>query len=121
MKITESPIEEIVVHEVYKLSMQSLLIKRIRPDGRAPLLYWCNGIIYFFGVFSDPEIFDQEFMKGKFHFTEVYYSEMEKYNPIVELNTDQFGGVKISVIDQGDIPLHKELTSWLKSKKVPKK
>ena len=68
-------------------------------------------------MLNDAELFDAEFMKGRFHFTEVFYTDMQEYKPIIDINTEQFGGLKVSVIDQSDLQLHKELAKWLKSKK----
>jgi len=117
MEVKESPINEIIVHQVYKLDLKNLIVKRVRPDGRPVYLNWCDGILYFYGVLDDAELFDSEFMKGKFHFTEVFYTTMEEYKPIIEINTDQFGGLKVSVIDQSDLQMHKELAKWLKGRK----
>jgi hypothetical protein len=49
VRISFSPINELVVHEVVKVSMDDLMRERITPSGTMPL-YWCNGLLFSFGA-----------------------------------------------------------------------
>ncbi|MCL5115053.1 MAG: hypothetical protein M1528_00760 [Candidatus Marsarchaeota archaeon] len=116
MKITEDPIQEIIVHELYKMDLKDLVLQRIRPDGRPIMLYWCDGIAYsLFGL--GEKAWDAEMLKGKMHFTKIYYADMPEYKALIEINTEQFGGLKIPVIDTSSIELDRELVKFLKSRK----
>jgi hypothetical protein len=117
VEITESPIKEIIVHEVYKVGLESLVIKILHPDGVPTYLHWCDGILYHVSTLGGSKG-ETEYLKGKFHFIEMFYTEMPQYRSIVEVSTEQFGGLKVSVVNESDIPLHKELIKWLKGRKT---
>ncbi len=115
MKITEEPIKELIVHEAYKMDLKELVLQRIRPDGRPILLSWCDGIVY--SVFTLGEKnWDEELLKGRYHIARVYYAEMKEYKSIVEISTEQFGGLKIPVLDNSVIEMETELVKWLKAR-----
>ena len=120
MIITESPIKDIVVHEVYRVGLESLIIKILHPDGAPVYLHWCDGILNHVSTLGGSKA-ETEYPKGKFHFMEMFYTEMPQYKPIVEINTEQFGGLKVSVVNESDIPLHRELIKWLKGGKKSSK
>ena len=115
MKATEEPLKELVIHEAYKMDLKGIVLQKVRPDGRPVVLYWCNGIVY--SVFTLGEKgWDDELLKGRYHITRVYYAEMPEYKPMVEINTDQFGGLKIPVVDNSGIELDSEMVKWLKTR-----
>jgi hypothetical protein len=117
VKISFSPINELVIHEVVSIDYEDLLRERITPSGNMPL-YWCDGIVFTFN--SPPLTRDimKDYLNGKIHWMEVHYAEMKKYEPVVELNDEQYKAVlKIRVIDTSKSALHSEFIKWLKSKR----
>ncbi len=121
MKITEEPIKELIVHEACKMDLKGLVLQRIRPDGSPTLLSWCDGVVY--TVFTLGErSWDEELLKGRYHIIRVCYAEMQEYKPMIEISTDQFGGLKIPVVDNSAIDIDRELIRWLKAQgRAPKK
>ncbi|MGC8669753.1 MAG: hypothetical protein ACP5TL_01205 [Candidatus Micrarchaeia archaeon] len=113
VKISYSPINELVVHEVVKLELDDLLRERITPSGNMPL-YWCNGILF---AFTSPPLtrdIMRDYLNGKIHWMEVHYTEMKKYDPVLELNDEQYKAIlKIRVIDTSKSLLHLEFVKWL--------
>ena len=117
VKISFSPINELVIHEVVSIDYENLLRERITPSGNMPL-YWCDGIVFTFN--SPPLTRDimKDYLNGKIHWMEVHYAEMKKYEPVVELNDELYKAVlKIRVIDTSRSALHSEFIKWLKSKR----
>ena len=88
---------------------------RVRPDGRPVMLYWCDGIAY--AVYSMGEkTWDDELIKGKYHLSTVYFAEMPEFKPILEISTEQFGGLKVPIIDMSMVDIDKTLIKFLKGK-----
>lgn len=44
----------------------------------------------------------------------VSYCPMKEYKEVLELDDDQFKGVKIRVVDLSDFEMFKDLSAWLK-------
>ncbi len=117
VKITYSPIKEVVIHEIVKVERDDLMRGRVMPAGTMPL-YWCNGILFTFNSMPMSRDLVKDYLEGKIHWMEIHYSEMKNYEPIVELNDEQYKAVmKIRVIDTSMSGLHSEVTKWLISKK----
>ncbi|MGC8651728.1 MAG: hypothetical protein ACP5UH_00540 [Candidatus Micrarchaeia archaeon] len=117
IKISYSPINELVVHEAVRLELDDLLRERITPSGNMPL-YWCDGILFTFN--SPPLTKDimHDYLNGKIHWMEVHYTDMKKYDPVLELNDEQYKAIlKIRVIDTSKSALHAEFVKWLKSRR----
>ncbi|MFI5412866.1 MAG: hypothetical protein ACHQX1_03160 [Candidatus Micrarchaeales archaeon] len=117
VKITYSPINEVVIHEVIKVDRDDLLRGRITPAGNMPL-YWCNGILFTFNSMPMTKDLVKDYLKGVIHWMEVHYSEMKNYEPIVELNDEQYKAImRIRVIDTSMSTLHVDAIKWLKGRR----
>ena len=121
VKISFSPINELVVHEVVKVSMDDLMRERITPSGTMPL-YWCNGLVFSFSsVPMNKRVLD-DYLNGKIHWMEVHYAEMKDYDEVVVLNDEHYNGsMKIRVIDTSKSALHSDFVKWLKANSKPAK
>ena len=83
IKISYSPINEIVVHEIVPMEYGDLLLERITPNGNMPL-YWCDGVLFSFTSMPLTRDVIRDYMEGRIHWMEVHFSTMEKYQPIIE-------------------------------------
>ena len=110
------PIKELDIYEAYKMPVKDVVVRRVRQNSMPPLM-WCDGILYFFVTNADSETFDREFTSGKFHWLEVYYADMPEFKPVLDIESAQFGGIKINVIDNSMLPLHKAFAAWAKKQK----
>jgi hypothetical protein len=114
VKITHSPILELVVHEVMEVDMDDLIRERVTPAGNVPLC-WCDGIAFGFNSLPLTEELAAAYLKGTIHWTEVHYSEMKTYVPVAELHDEHYqGAIKIRIIDTSASSLHREFIKWLK-------
>ncbi len=59
----------------------------------------------------------KDYMEGKEHWQEVYYSEMSSYREYVELEGGDFRGAKVRVINAENFSPHSEFAKWIKTKK----
>ncbi len=115
VKISAAPIKEIVVHEFIDVPMDDLLRSRITPSGTFPL-YWCGGILFTFNSMPWTRDIVKDYLEGKVHWTEVQYTVMEKYTPVLGLNDKNYGAEhKIRVIDTSASGLHTDFVKWLKT------
>ncbi len=114
VKITYSPIEELVVHETVEIGREDLLRERITPQGNMPL-YWCDGIIFSFSSLPMTDEIVTDYLKGRIHWLEVHFSRMEKYTPILSLDDEAYKStMNVRVIDTSTSSLHKTFVKWLK-------
>lgn len=117
VKITYSPIKEVVVHETVTVDYEDLLRSRITPAGNLPL-YWCNGVLFSFNSMPMTRDVVKDYLQGTIHWMEVHYCQMKKYEPVLELDDEQYKAtMHIKVIDTSGSQLHAEIIKWLKSKK----
>ncbi len=117
VKITFSPISEVVVHEVVKIGYDDLLRSRITPAGSMPL-YWCDGVLFSFNSMPMTKDIIKDYLNGRIHWMEVHYCEMKKYQEILDLNDDAYKAtMHVRVIDTSSSALHTDLIKWLKSKR----
>jgi hypothetical protein len=115
--ITFAPIKELIVHEAVRVERDDLLRERVTPAGNMPLC-WCNGLIFSFTSMPLTKEIVKQYLEGKIHWMEVHYCEMKTYEPVVQLNDEQYNAtMKIRVIDTSHSGLHAEFVKWLKTKK----
>ncbi|MGA3021019.1 MAG: hypothetical protein ABSD68_03670 [Candidatus Micrarchaeales archaeon] len=114
--IEHDPLKKIVVHELYPYKNKEGLMRRaVRPNTVLPL-YWCGGMLFMFFPL-DSSTARKEYIKGIFHLQMVAYCTMPEYKNILELEDEQFKGVKIPVTDLSGFEIFEDLTKWLKKKK----
>jgi hypothetical protein len=117
VKISFSPIKELVVHEVVKVNYDDMLRGRITPAGNMPL-YWCDGILFSFNSMPMTRDLVREYMQGTIHWMEVHYCKLDKYQEILDLNDESYKALMhIRVLDTSKSALHSEFIKWLKSQK----
>ena len=114
VKISFSPIKELVIHEVVRMSHDDILRERVTPAGTVPL-YWSDGILFSFSSVPMNKDIVKDYLEGKIHWMEVHFTEMKDYKPVLELKDQNYGGeLKIRVIDTGSSSLHTDVAKWLK-------
>lgn len=114
IKITFSPAQELVVHEVVAMERDDLLRERITPAGNMPL-YWCNGIVFGFSSIPMTEEIVREYLRGKIHWLEVHFSRIDKHVPFITFESEEYKAtMNVRVIDTSASQLHSEFVNWLK-------
>lgn len=117
IKITFSPIQELIVHEIVEVNKDDLLRERITPNGNMPLC-WCNGIIFSFSSLPLTDEVSKDYLKGRIHWMEVHFSKMPSYSQMLTLSDEEYKTtMNIRVIDTSKSELHRKLTKWISSKK----
>ena len=114
IRITFSPAQELVVHEVVAMDKEDLLRERITPSGNMPL-YWCGGIVFGFSSVPMTEEIVKEYLKGRIHWLEVHFARMDKHVPVITFESEEYKAtMSIRVIDTSASQLHSEFINWLK-------
>ena len=114
IKITFSPAQELVVHEVVAMERDDLLRERITPSGNMPL-YWCNGILFGFSSVPMTEEIVREYLRGKIHWLEVHFARMDKHVPSMAFESEEYKAtMNVRIIDTSASMLHTEFVNWLK-------
>jgi hypothetical protein len=115
VKITFSPINELVIHEAVEIEKEDLMRERVTPAGTMPL-YWCDNVLFSFSSVPMTDEIVSDYLKGRIHWLEIHYALNEKYTQILKLNEDEYKAtMNIRVIDTSKSSLHKEVVKWLKS------
>ncbi len=114
VKITFSPVLELVIHEAVEMTRDDLLLERVTPAGNLPL-YWCGGIIFSFSSVPMTDDIVKEYLKGRIHWLEVHFARMDKYVPVITWESQEYKStMNVRVIDTSTSGLHKEFVQWLK-------
>ncbi len=117
VKISYSPIKELVVHDLFKMGFDDLVRGNITPNGVMPL-FWCDGVIYRFTSLPMSRELSKLYLEGTVHWAEVHYTDdVKDYKQIMEVKDENFqgGALKIRIIDMSNSQLHKDFAKWLKS------
>ena len=114
VRISYSPIEEIIVHDVVEVASEDLLRERVTPAGTMPL-YWCDGILFTFSSLPMTDEVVSDYLRGKVHWLEAHFAKVEKYTPIMSLSEEEYKTtMNIRIIDTSKSGVHKEFVKWLK-------
>jgi hypothetical protein len=115
VKYTEN--SELIVHHAYEVSVEDLMRICITKSHSTPILYWSSGIL--FSYEQIPPIMnnriEEDFINGIDHWSEVYYSKIADYRPVMEIDEGEFKGAKVRVIDATTFVPHKDFAVWIKS------
>ncbi len=115
VKVSFSPMTELVVHEVVEVGKDDLMRERVTPGGTMPL-YWCNGVLFSFSSLPLSEEVIRDYMRGRVHWMEVHYAKMKEYQPVLSLSEDEYKTqMNIRIIDTSKSDLHKKVSKWLQS------
>lgn len=114
-KLIYEPTKEIVVHGINKLEIKDLVTTRSSSSTPNPRLLWCEGILFSAAYAADAKFHDEKIDNGTLFIQHLYYAKMQKYEPILSIDTDQYGGIKAYVDDVSWSKVYKVIISWLKS------
>lgn len=114
-KVTYAPVEQILIHQIDRLEVKDLVITRSTPANPHPRLLWCDEILFAPLYPADAKFYDEKLDKGILVFDHVYYAKMQKYEPIISIDSEEFGGIKANVDNVSWSKTYKTLISWLKS------
>jgi hypothetical protein len=117
VKITYSPISEIIIHEMVEYSLSDfvkLMTDNIPPGNISPSVKWCDQIVFMStGLPSTADVVKDQ-MNGIVHWAWFAFAEMPSYKATVETSSK----VVLPVIDVSNNELNKDLIKWIKSNKV---
>ncbi len=118
VKVSYSPIKELIVHEVIEVEKEDLLRERVTPQGTMPL-YWCNGILFSFSSLPMSDEIVKDYMQGKIHWLEIHFAKDPKYTPVMALSEEEYKtAMNVRIIDTTKSSLHREVAKWLKTVKT---
>jgi hypothetical protein len=117
MEIAFDPWKKVVIHELVEFKLQDFL-RQIEPQvyssaGSIPVLFWCNGVLYFATPMPESELSAEQMMEGVIHFSNVTFALMPRYQPQL-----REGRVTVNVMDVSASSVHQALTNWMKTKGV---
>ncbi len=118
MEIIHQPVKKVILHQIYKYSVEELVKTRAGHDGIRQL-YWCSGILYVPYLSSSEKAKDAE-LEGIINFQFLDYAEMKNYKEIIEFEDSYFKAIKTRVIDRSNIPFYEELITWIKTNESKK-
>ena len=124
MKITYTPYQELVLHEIIEQSSPSVFfedIVRLALSGAhqvQPSINWIDGIAFFIAPMQPTEEVVRENLAGRVHYGSVLFTRTE-YQPqvSVKIGSQDF---TIRLRKAGDNPTLVELAAFLKGFKRPK-
>jgi len=114
---------ELIIHHAYDVGIDDLMRFCIAGARSSPTMYWADGIAFYYEQIP-PMMnarIEEDFVNGKDHWSEVYYSKMENYKDILELNDGEFRGAKIRVVDASRFKPHKDFVKWAKQLSLKEK
>ncbi len=109
---------ELVIHHAYDVSVDDLMRFCIARSHNSPTLYWANGIAFYYEQIPpmmNAKV-EEDFLNGKDHWAEVYYSDMGDYKDTLEMSDGEFRGAKIRVVDASKFMPHKDFAKWAKGR-----
>ena len=117
IRITHSPIEQIIIHEMVEYTLSDFvkhMTLGVAPEGTASLVKWCDVIV--FAHVSLPSTADvvKDQMNGIVHWAWLSYAEMNSFKEVLESSNK----ARIPLIDVSNNDLNKELVRWLKKKRI---
>ncbi len=116
VKVTFSPIKELIVHEVVEIGKEDLLRDRVTPNGTMPL-YWCDGILFSFTSLPMSDELLKDYIGGVIHWGEVHYMKYDKFTPTVSFTDEYYKtDMNVRVLDTSKLALHKDFIKALKAK-----
>lgn len=119
VKITYSPIKEIIIHEMVEYSLNDfvkLMTDNVPAGNISPSVKWCDGMAFMStGLPSTVDVVKDQ-MAGIIHWAWFAYAEMQNYKPIIETASK----VVLPVVDVSNNDLNKNVVDWVrKNRKLP--
>lgn len=109
---------ELVIHHAYEVGVDDLMRFCISRSHSSPTLYWAGGVAFYYEQI--PPMMnvkvEEDFLNGRDHWAEVYYSKMDNYKDTLEMNDGEFRGAKIRVVDASKFAPHKDFAKWAKGR-----
>jgi len=124
LKITYTPYQELIVHEIIEQSNPSIFfedIVRLALSGAhqvQPSINWIDGVAFFIAPMQPTEEVVRENLAGRVHYGSVLFTRTE-YQPqvAVKIGSQDF---TVRLRKAGDNPTLVELAAFLKDFKRPK-
>ena len=114
-KISFTPTQELVIHEIVEVSVDDLMRERVTPAGTMPL-YWCRGVLFSFSSLPLNDEVVRDYIKGKIHWMEVHFSKMDKYQEVLRIDDEEYKStMNIRVINTDGSKIHVDFVDWLKT------
>ncbi len=117
VKITYEPFKEVVIKEYTRFEKIEDLIyifAQLRAGGAPVSLNWANGVVFVYSPLPpDTEQIMEEFLRGKIYWTNVTFSTMPEYKPILETKEK----IQVPIINVSSNPIIRQVTEWLKQQK----
>ena len=111
------PFQEIVIMErdFFPTSDDIARFASIIAGGKTAGLYWAEGVVFlYFPIPASTETVAKELVeKKRVYWAFVGYSNMEKYQPIIETREKMI----VPVMDMTSNPLIRKVAKWLKEQK----
>ena len=73
VKVTFSPVKELIVHEAVRIGYDDLLMERIAPSGNMPLYLFYVLLFSFSSVPMTRDIV-KDYLNGTIHWMEIHYN-----------------------------------------------
>jgi hypothetical protein len=118
MSVRYNDNSDLVIHHAYEVGMDDLVRLCISRSHGSPMLYWADGIAFFYEQIPpmmNAKV-EEDFLAGKDHWAEVYYSKVKEYKSVIELDNGEFRGAKIGVVDASKFSMHKDFAKWAGSR-----
>jgi hypothetical protein len=117
MEIKYIETKALYIHHVYKVTEEEMAKECLGHYSGHRELYWGNGIMFLFEQILPimENRISIDYMEGKEHWQDVYYTEMPSYKEYVELEGGDFRGAKVRVINSENFSPHSEFTKWIKT------
>ncbi len=77
MKVTYKPLEEVVIHHLFKHSLESFIQRYVNP--KTSTIAWAHGYLLWFSHYRDSDLIIEESIKGIDHIASIDYCAYEKY------------------------------------------
>ncbi len=116
VKITYSPIKEIIIHEMVEYPLADfvkLMTDNVPPGNISSSVKWCNGMVFMStGLPSTVDVVKDQ-MAGTIHWSWFAFAEMPVFRPSIETASK----VILPVIDVSNNDLNRKLVDWVRSNK----
>ncbi len=116
IEIKNPDMKELVIHHVYKVDTDELAKLSISTSNAMHPLFWHDGVLFFYHqipLIMNPEV-TKDYISGREHWEEAYYSELGAYRDSIEIEDGGFKGAKVRVVKASGFSPHKEFVEWVK-------
>lgn len=109
MQIRISLPKELVIHNLLEMRLEDMLKSVRNPMGSMPL-FWCDGFAFVLNAMPLQGKAIDEYISGIFHFTDVLYTQVAEYSPVVQISHE----LVTNMIDMSKSPIHSAIAKILR-------